>query len=285
MKRRNAFTMVELLVVIAIIAILAAIIFPVFARAKDTAKRGGDLSNMNSLRNALQLYRVDQGAYPPAILGYASYYMSGPNTGQIIPAPSLKTYLYPRRLDSINTLKPAYNEVPNNEITTAVWPNADQSTGAILDLNGDGQIDNNDDPTCARQYYDRAQTVQRRDPNNNNNLVDAEYYRISGYDVADVPRAVSGKWTELRYALHWTGWGLGAGSCTLGNGMDDPRQLGYFDPPETTVVTWNSYFRDWNRTTGIPDRSQKDLVLFLGGAAKPYDSRAVFEKSWRVLPR
>lgn len=39
MKRRpNGFTLIELLVVIAIIAILAAILFPVFARAKDAAK-------------------------------------------------------------------------------------------------------------------------------------------------------------------------------------------------------------------------------------------------------
>ena len=72
MSRRNAFTLIELLVVIAIIGILSAIIFPVFARMKDSAYKSGDLTNMNSIRTALQLYRADQGAYPPTLLGYAS---------------------------------------------------------------------------------------------------------------------------------------------------------------------------------------------------------------------
>ena len=42
---RRAFTLIELLVVIAIIAILAAILFPVFAQAKDSAKQASCISN------------------------------------------------------------------------------------------------------------------------------------------------------------------------------------------------------------------------------------------------
>ena len=64
MRRRNGFTLIELLVVIAIIAILAAIIFPVYAQAKKGAYKSSDLSNMNTLRTALQLYRTDQGCLP-----------------------------------------------------------------------------------------------------------------------------------------------------------------------------------------------------------------------------
>ena len=45
--KRNAFTLIELLVVIAIIAILAAILFPVFAQAKLAAKKTVALSNAN----------------------------------------------------------------------------------------------------------------------------------------------------------------------------------------------------------------------------------------------
>ncbi len=43
--RRSGFTLIELLVVIAIIAILAAILFPVFARAREKARAAGCLSN------------------------------------------------------------------------------------------------------------------------------------------------------------------------------------------------------------------------------------------------
>src|SRR5579862_4833867 len=88
MTRKTAFTLIELLVVIAIIAILAAIIFPVFMRAKEAAYRAGDLSNMNALRNGLQLYRADQEAYPPQLLGYVTLYASGPQMNQVIPASS-----------------------------------------------------------------------------------------------------------------------------------------------------------------------------------------------------
>ena len=105
MSRKRAFTLIELLTVIAIIAILAAIILPVLARAKDNAYRNSDISNMNAIRAALQLYRVDQGAYPPALLGYVTLYASGPNMGQVIPADQLKGFLYNKRVPSLETLR------------------------------------------------------------------------------------------------------------------------------------------------------------------------------------
>lgn len=56
---RRAFTLIELLVVIAIIAILAAILFPVFAQAKEAAKKTACLSNMKQLGLGVQLYLAD----------------------------------------------------------------------------------------------------------------------------------------------------------------------------------------------------------------------------------
>ncbi len=56
---KKAFTLIELLVVIAIIAILAAILFPVFAQAKLAAKKTADLSNMNQIGKAIMMYAND----------------------------------------------------------------------------------------------------------------------------------------------------------------------------------------------------------------------------------
>jgi prepilin-type N-terminal cleavage/methylation domain-containing protein len=56
---KRAFTLIELLVVIAIIAILAAILFPVFAQAKDAAKKTTCISNQKQLGTALQIYLAD----------------------------------------------------------------------------------------------------------------------------------------------------------------------------------------------------------------------------------
>lgn len=59
MKQNRAFTLIELLVVIAIIAILAAILFPVFAQAKTAAKRTQSLSNVKQLSTATFIYSAD----------------------------------------------------------------------------------------------------------------------------------------------------------------------------------------------------------------------------------
>jgi prepilin-type N-terminal cleavage/methylation domain-containing protein/prepilin-type processing-associated H-X9-DG protein len=57
--KNRAFTLIELLVVIAIIAILAAILFPVFAQAKLAAKKTADLSNVKQLGTMMVLYGND----------------------------------------------------------------------------------------------------------------------------------------------------------------------------------------------------------------------------------
>lgn len=63
---RKAFTLIELLVVIAIIAILAAILFPVFAQAKEAAKKSACISNLNQLGKATMMYLSDwDGSYYP----------------------------------------------------------------------------------------------------------------------------------------------------------------------------------------------------------------------------
>jgi len=57
--KRKAFTLIELLVVIAIVAILSALLFPVFAQAKQAAKKTADLSNMKQLSTAMHMYAGD----------------------------------------------------------------------------------------------------------------------------------------------------------------------------------------------------------------------------------
>jgi prepilin-type N-terminal cleavage/methylation domain-containing protein/prepilin-type processing-associated H-X9-DG protein len=64
-KRRAGFTLIELLVVIAVIAILAAILYPVFSQARDRARQASCLSNLRQIGTAFEMYRQDYDhAYP-----------------------------------------------------------------------------------------------------------------------------------------------------------------------------------------------------------------------------
>src|SRR5438270_9796759 len=57
--QKRGFTLIELLVVIAIIAILAAILFPVFAQAREAARKAACQSNLKQIGSALAMYRDD----------------------------------------------------------------------------------------------------------------------------------------------------------------------------------------------------------------------------------
>ena len=70
-RKRKAFTLIELLVVIAIIAILAAILFPVFARAREKAKTASCLSNLKELGLGMLMYTQDYDQIIPAWYRYS----------------------------------------------------------------------------------------------------------------------------------------------------------------------------------------------------------------------
>jgi prepilin-type N-terminal cleavage/methylation domain-containing protein/prepilin-type processing-associated H-X9-DG protein len=67
---RVAFTLIELLVVIAIIAILAALLFPVFAGARDKARQAACLSNLKQIGSALEMYVQDNDERLPICCGF-----------------------------------------------------------------------------------------------------------------------------------------------------------------------------------------------------------------------
>jgi len=65
-RRCRGFTLIELLVVIAIIGILAAMVFPVFARARESARKAVCLSNVKNIALAIQMYLADNNdTFPP----------------------------------------------------------------------------------------------------------------------------------------------------------------------------------------------------------------------------
>jgi len=79
MRNRQGFTLIELLVVIAIIAILAAILFPVFARAREKARQTSCLANIKQIGLGCLMYATDYDSnYPQNWLGQCG---NAPTTG------------------------------------------------------------------------------------------------------------------------------------------------------------------------------------------------------------
>ncbi len=102
MQGRKGFTLIELLVVIAIIAILAAILFPVFARARAKAYQTQCLSNMKNLGTAYKIYLADYKSWYPHMArvhylydpdhGWYGSMMSYIGDGNILVCPALTDF-------------------------------------------------------------------------------------------------------------------------------------------------------------------------------------------------
>ncbi|NIM05636.1 MAG: prepilin-type N-terminal cleavage/methylation domain-containing protein [Armatimonadetes bacterium] len=121
--KNKGFTLVELMVVIAIIAVLAAIIIPVYSRARETARQTTCMGNLHAIAIALKNYLLDEGGYPPDYNpftgegGVTQLYLSGYlNSTKVLRCPNDNTKLQ----EYINA-----NDIDVNAPAEAVWDPAD----------------------------------------------------------------------------------------------------------------------------------------------------------------
>src|SRR6476660_8145010 len=79
-RKQKGFTLIELLVVIAIIALLAAILFPVFARARENARKSACQNNLKQIGVGILQYTQDYDEnYPPSRVSNVFALGQGPN--------------------------------------------------------------------------------------------------------------------------------------------------------------------------------------------------------------
>lgn len=254
--------MIELLVVIAIIAILAAILLPVFATAREHARRSACTSNLQKIGQALVLYDKDQGAYPPSLWddnpdpradktnndAYTTglLLLLGKSSPVVQTAPSSPQALYlaalPAYLDTIQDLHCPDNS--NSDITDVATKNGD-STGSAVE-----GYDNYDGP-------DRY-GVNQYGPNNPVNA-----WKYTRCRLPDDP--ASSTKDKCTHAGYPEDFGNASAPKAYENGYYT-RQLKFKNPDPDTVITWCTQHRPTVNGIPTPPQSGKsDLVLFLDG--------------------
>ncbi|MDX2065277.1 MAG: prepilin-type N-terminal cleavage/methylation domain-containing protein [Fimbriimonadaceae bacterium] len=133
MNTKRAFTLIELLVVIAIIAILAAILFPVFAQAKTAAKRTQDLSNVKNITMGMLLYVGDHDDVLPAtrVVEQSSHWW-GPNmrTWKDVVLPYIKNGGRPPQVNGQFYATPGNGGIFQSPLNQAAWSNAGRWFGS-----------------------------------------------------------------------------------------------------------------------------------------------------------
>ncbi len=284
---RQGFTLIELLTVIAIIAVLAAILFPVAGTVREQARSSACLSNLHQLYVSANVYKEDEGGYPPALLGYAEMDVPCAAVGSTIRAPYqpggappvsvdqiVNGFLYREQVRDSNVFKCPDNTDPRKQTVTVAyyppvqttnpanpsyWPAAYTWIGDLLQAKGC--------PSDAYGTMDCFWEIPASDPclgylhNQPRYFYTWDSYDISpAYDVNGISiRDGAGNRIFLRrYSTDWTG--------TTGI-TDLPMQLKYASPPTDKTLlaacTWHV------ATAG----SRTVPAITLAGTAKPMDRK------------
>lgn len=273
-RRSPGFTMIEMLTVIAIIALLAGIIFPVFATVRENARRTQCISNMREMARAVKQYNLDNREYPEYLFGPAldaqGLRMTAPGTaghsmrdiqGLLASTDSNNQVATNAKREYAKSLYPEYiNDLnmfhcPNNSAVTRV----DDRTAVVAQRIEERRDDYNDPPSPL--------SVVRP----------VGYYPYDSYDankrIVNFDDGTLSNEYLARYSKLWMP--IAEDPTTLDTNTQLPhykRQLHFRSPGDDTFVSACT----WHAPKG------KVIILWLSGTAKVLDLKKMV--SLRVQP-
>jgi len=125
-SRSGGFTIIELLVVIAVIAILAAILFPVFGAVRENVRKTTCMANMHDIYVGASIFQQDHNRWPCLLLGYAEvsngnpWQPTSPPSDPVAASQIKHHFLYPGYVKSIESFHCPDN--PDNSQTKVDSP-------------------------------------------------------------------------------------------------------------------------------------------------------------------
>ena len=263
----SAFTLIELLVVIAIIAILTAILLPVFASVRENARQSTSISNLKDIQQKMEQFKLDNHRYPDVLFGYAypGTTMKGalgqvqkdhqvdlaanpPVSAAVLASHDPAVYfpgLYPAYIKDVEVFTDPNNTVESGDTgkyTTQLSANIIAPCNAISDgvLNGTGGSN------CTGSTPPTPGSVVTTSRN---------FYLADAYDSSPQVTGTNQLKTPASYVVRYQ-------IAREQTGSTDPsytQQLRWQNPPANTLITATTYH---------VQNADKVLVLFESGAVK-----------------
>lgn len=285
-SREFGFTLIELLTVIAIISVLAAIIFPLAGTVREQARQSDCQTKLHQMYVAARVYKEDEGAFPPALMGYAETSTTDPGCGDpsvprhvpftgtgsyVNPDELINGFLYREQIRDMATFScPNSPAGGSTAVTVAYYPNtqtADPNQPYYWDAAWIGDfLKTQGCPSDGYGTIDCFWDVSPADPCLGGAYLQPRFFYVSNsYDIGprigEDGRPVTGPnglIYDRHYSPDWTGV----------KGLSDlPNQLKYANPPsDTTLLTYCS----WHQATA---NTGTVIAISLAGTARKIDFR------------
>ena len=270
-RSRAGFTLIELLTVIAIIAILTAILLPVFFTVEENSRQSTSMSNMKDIQQKMEQFKLDNHRYPDVLFGYSNG-TGGSMSGALSRAQANGTAnlyfpgLYPAYIRDYQVFTDPNNTVTGTDTTADTAQLSGVNLVAPCDPTADKTLSGATASYCSGATGGMVVPTTRR------------FYKADAYDTS--PQVLSGanqydpNTYVLRYQLFWGScitsnatYPAASGPCAANADTTQDRQkqslythqLYWKNPPSDTYVT---------ATSQHVGNADKVLVMFDDGSVK-----------------